>query len=98
MGKRQITIIRKKTLLNNSTNWYIQIDGEDYDIIHGGEVKKIYLDENIHTLLVYANDTNIGKVDKVLISEGKNDYEYLVSLSATLVKNSFKSCIKIKQL
>ena len=45
MREREITVMRKKTLLNNDTNWYIQIDGQDYEIIHGGEVKKIILDE-----------------------------------------------------
>ena len=32
---REITVIRKKTLLNNYTDWYIQIDGQDYGVIHG---------------------------------------------------------------
>ena len=45
MLEREITVMRKKTLLNNATDWYIQIDGQDYEIIHGGEVKKIILDE-----------------------------------------------------
>ena len=95
---REITVMRKKTLLNNGTDWYIQIDGKDYDIIHGGEAKKIHLDENRHTLLVYMNDPNIGKVDKVSIPEGNGEYVFHVALSTALVGNAFKSYIKIKQL
>lgn len=98
MQEREITVMRKKTLLNNATDWYIQIDGQDYEIIHGGDVKKIHLDENRHTLLVYANDPNIGKVDKVLIPEGNGDYVFHVALSTALMGNAFKSYIKIKQL
>ena len=95
---REITVIRKKTLLNNYTDWYIQIDGQDYWVIHGGEVKKISLDEKRHTLLVHANDPNIGRVDEVLVPEGNGDYVFHVSLSTALMGNAFKSCIKIKQL
>lgn len=98
MIKREITVMRKKTLLNNATDWFIQIDGEDYGIIHGGEVKKIHLDENRHTLLVYANDPNIGRVDKKIIPEGNEEYVYHVSLTAALMGNAFKGWIKIKQL
>lgn len=98
MQEREITVMRKKTLLNNSTDWYIQIDGQDYDIIHGGNVKKIRLDENRHTLLVYANDPNIGKVDKVLIPEGNGECVFHVALSTAFMGNAFKSYIKIKQL
>lgn len=96
--EREITVMRKKTLLNNSSNWYIQVDGQDYEIIHGGEVKKIHLNANSHTLLVYANDPNIGKVDKVVIPKGNSDYVFHVSLSTALMGNAFKSYIKIKQL
>lgn len=96
--EREITVMRKKTLLNNTSNWYIQIDGQDYEIIHGGEVKKIRIDENSHTLLVYANDPNIGKVDKIVIPEGNGDYVFHVALSTALMGNAFKSYIKIKQL
>lgn len=95
---REITVMRKKTLLNNSTDWYIQIDGQDYEIVHGGEVKKICLNENRHALLVYANDPNIGRVDEVLIPEGNDDYVFHVELSTALMGNAFKSCIIIKQL
>lgn len=98
MQEREITVMRKKTLFDNATDWFIQIDGQDYEIIHGGDVKKIYLDENMHTLLVYANDLNIGKVDKVLIPKGNSDYVFHVALSTALVGNAFKSYIKIKQL
>lgn len=98
MLEREITIMRKKTLLNNATDWYIQIDGRDYGIIHGGEVKKIRLDANRHTLLVYANDPNIGRVDEILIPEGNGDYVFHAALSTALMGNAFKSCIKIKQL
>lgn len=98
MQVREIAVMRKKTLLNNATDWYIQIDGQDYEIIHGGDVKKIRLDENKHTLLVYTNDSNIGKVDKVLIPEGNGNYVFHVSLSTALIGNGFRNYIKIKQL
>ncbi len=98
MLEREITVMRKKTLLNNATDWYIQIDGQDYEIIHGGEVKKIHLDENRHTLLVYTNDSNIGKVDKILIPEGSSNYVFHVALSVAFMGNAFKNYIKIKQL
>lgn len=98
MKEREITVMRKKTLLNNGIDWYIQIDGQDYEVIHGGDVKKIPLDENKHTLLVYANDPNIGKVDSVSIPEGNGKYVFHVSLSTTFMGNAFKSCIKIKQI
>ena len=94
----KIKIRRKKTLLNNDTNWYIQIDGRDYEIIHGGEAKKIRLDKSRHTLSVYANDPNIGRVDEVLIPEGNDDYVFHAALSTALMGSAFKSCIKIKQL
>lgn len=98
MLEREITVMRKKTLLNNASDWYIQIDGRDYGIIHGGEVKKIRLDKSRHTLSVYANDPNIGRVDEVLIPEGNDDYVFHAALSTALMGNAFKSCIKIKQL
>ena len=98
MLEREITVMRKKTLLNNATDWYIQIDGRDYEIIHGGEAKKIRLDKSRHTLSVYANDPNIGRVDEVLIPEGNEEYVFHVGLSVALMGNAFKSCIKIKQL
>lgn len=95
---REITVMRKKTLLNNSTDWYIKIDGQNYEIIHGGEVKKIRLDEKKHVLLIYANDPNIGKVDEVLIPEGNDSYVFHVSLSTAFIENAFKNYIKIKQI
>lgn len=98
MLEREITIMRKKTLLNNARDWYIQIDGQDCEIIHGGDVKKIRVDKNRHTLLVHADDPNIGKVDKVLIPEGNGDYVFHVALSTALIGSAFKSYIKIKQL
>lgn len=98
MREREITVMRKKMLLNNDTNWYIQIDGQDYEIIHGGEVKKIILDEKEHAFLVYANDPNIGRLEEVLIPEGNEEYVFHVGLSVALMGNAFKSCIKIKQL
>lgn len=97
-SEREITVMRKKTLFNNATDWYIQIDGQDYEIIHGGEVKRISLDTSSHTILVHAKDSNIGKVDKVLIPEGDGDYVFRVALSAALVGNAFMSYIKIKQM
>lgn len=104
VSEREITVMREKGLLNNTTDWHIRIDGRDYGIIHGGDVKKIRLDGNRHTLLVYANDPNIGKVDEVLIPKGNSDYVFHASLSAALMGITFKkgitfkSCIKLKQL
>lgn len=98
MLEKEITVMRKKTLLNNATDWYIQIDGRDYEIIHGGEAKKIRLDKSRHTLSVYANNPNIGRVDEVLIPEGNDDYVFHAALSTALMGSAFKSCIKIKQL
>ncbi|MCB6991915.1 hypothetical protein LI177_00125 [bacterium 210820-DFI.6.37] len=98
MEKREITFIRKKALFNNSAAWYIQIDGENYGAIYGGETKKLLLDEERHTLSIIYNDPNIGKVDTVYIPEGKTKPVYYLNLSVTHVRNSFMNYIKIKQL
>lgn len=47
---------------------------------------------------MYANDPNIGKVDKVLIPEGNGECVFHVALSTAFMGNAFKSYIKIKQL
>ena len=96
--EKEITIIRRKTLLNNRRDWYIYLDDREYDVIHGGEVKKIYLDKNKHTISIRANDPNIGKVDRVLIPEGEGKYVFHISLSVTMIGNAFKNYIRIKQL
>lgn len=98
MLKREITVLRKKALFNNKINWYIKIDGKDYGTIHGGDVRKIFLDEKRHSLIVYANDFKIGKVDEILIPEGNDNYVFHVSLSSSLIGNTFMGYIKIKQL
>lgn len=98
MAEREINVIRKKTLFNNSTNWYIQIDGKNYDIIHGGESKKIILDEHPHTLSIYADDPNIGQVDDIYISSGNTGYTFHTSLSTAMVCGAFRGYIKIREL
>lgn len=96
--QRQITIIRKKTLFNNSTSWYIYIDGKSCDVIRGGETKKILVDDNPHTLSVIFNDPNIGRVDKEYIPAGKTNFTYRISLASAMVGSSFKNYIKIMRL
>lgn len=98
MAEREITIIRKKTLLNNSIRWNILIDDEVCDNICGGEIKKFNLDSSSHTLSIHFNDPNIGRVDKVQIPKGNMDFTFHISLSSALMGNTFKSYIKIKQL
>lgn len=98
MAKRAITVIRKKTLFNNSTNWYIQIDKKNYDIIHGGESKKIILDEHPHTLSIYADDPNIGQVNDIYISNGNLGYTFHTYLSTAMIGCAFRRYIKIREL
>lgn len=43
MKDREITIFRKKTLLNNSHSWQIYIDDCFCDNIYGGEEKNMIL-------------------------------------------------------
>ncbi|MCD8026761.1 MAG: hypothetical protein LUF33_07540 [Clostridiales bacterium] len=95
---RTITLMRKKTLLNNKTAWSVVFDGKKYGIIYGGETKKITVDESSHSISIELNDRNIGECDEITIPQGNESYVFQVSLGTTLIGNSFKSCIKLKEL
>jgi hypothetical protein len=98
MGKREITVIRKKTLLNSSVQWKVYIDNRYCDDIRGGEAKKYYVDENSHTLVVDFEDPNVAGVDRVTIPEGNEACVYHVSLGSAFIKGAFRSCINIKKM
>lgn len=95
---RTISLMRKKTLLNNKRGWDIVLDGKKYGVIYGGETRKIIADEGSHTISVQANDKNVGKFDEVLIPQGNENFVLQASLGTTMVGNTIMNSIKLKQL
>lgn len=98
MMSRTITLMRKKTLLNNKWAWDVIFDGNRYGAICGGETRKILVDENSHTVSVQTNDKNVGEFDEIFIPQGNENYVFQVSLGTTMIGNSFMNRIKLKEL
>lgn len=95
---RTITLMRKKTLLNNKWSWDVILDGKKFGVICGGETRKIIVDETEHTVSVQTNDKNVGKFDEIFIPRGNESCVLQVSLGTTMVGNSIMNRIKIKKL
>lgn len=95
---RTITLMRKKTLLNNKWAWVVVLDGRRFGVICGGETRKIIVDETDHTISVQTNDKNVGKFDEIFIPRGSESCVLQVSLGTTRVGNTIMNCIKLKEL
>lgn len=95
---RTITLMRKKTLLNNKWAWDVVLDGKNFGVICGGQTRKIIVDENSHTISVQTHNEKVGKFDEFFIPQGNESCVFQVSLGTTMVGNTIMNRIKLKEL